>query len=178
MVLLALARHLMSTGSKARRAERIHAFEHAAPPPAGSINIVGSNNVAPPPLTVNVDEIPAPATAFSEVQITQLRSLISAAIHSERVGSQQPPVLVARPLLSPATPQLQPPLTAIQTGPQNVLIDPAINALTGAEQHAVGRPSTLGPNPPPANLVGMPGTSPPAYNLPPLPKTPAADHQT
>ena len=165
LVLLASARHLVTTGSKARLAERIHAFEHATPPPAGSTAADGSNNVALPPLTVNVNENPTPATAFSEVQITQLRSLISAVVHSERVGSQQPPVPPARSLLSPATPQLQPPPTAIPTGPQNV----PINA-SGAEQHGVGQSSTLGPNPPPANLAGTPGTFAPAHNLPPLPQ--------
>ena len=101
LVLLASARHLVTTGSKARLAERIHAFEHAIPPPAGSTDAVGTNNVTPPPLTVTVNEDPSTANAFSEVQITQLRSLISAAVHSERVGSQHHPVPVQGSLLSP-----------------------------------------------------------------------------
>ena len=33
LVLLASARHHVTTGSKARLAERIHAFEHTVPPP-------------------------------------------------------------------------------------------------------------------------------------------------
>ena len=76
LVLLASARHLVTTGSKARLAERIHAFEHAIPPPAGSTDAVGTNNITPPPLPVTVNDDPLTANAFSEVQITQLRSLI------------------------------------------------------------------------------------------------------
>ena len=109
LVLLASARHLVTTGSKAQLAERIHGFEHATPPPAAPIP--APNNATR--LTVNVDETTGPATAFSEMQITQLRSLISAAVHNERVGSQQAPVLVGGPLLSPATPHPQPPSSAI-----------------------------------------------------------------
>ena len=37
LVLLASARHLVTTGSKARLAERIHAFEHTVPSPPGLI---------------------------------------------------------------------------------------------------------------------------------------------
>ena len=60
-----------------------------------------------------------PATAFTEVQITQLRSLISAAILNKRAGLQQPPGLAVGSLLSPATPQPQPPSAVVQTGLQN-----------------------------------------------------------
>ena len=84
---LASARHLVKTGSNASLAERIHAFEHAIPPPAGSIDAAGTNNVTPPPLAVTVNENSSPPNAFSDMQITQLRSLISAAVRSERVGS-------------------------------------------------------------------------------------------
>ena len=91
LVLLASARHLVTTGSKARLAERIHAFEHAIPPPPGPVADVGANSPTPTLLSVNVDQQPTPPTAFSEVQITQLRSLISAVAHSERVGPPQPP---------------------------------------------------------------------------------------
>ena len=66
LVLLASARHLVTTGSKARLAERIHACEHAIPPPAGSTDAVGPNNINPPPLTVNGNENSSPANAFSE----------------------------------------------------------------------------------------------------------------
>ena len=172
LVLLASARHLVTTGSKARLAERIHAFEHAIPPPAGSTNAVGTNNITPPPLPVTVNEDPLTANAFSEVQITQLRSLISAAVHSERVGSQHHPVPVEGSLLPPVTPQLQSPSRATQTGLQNTQINPAPNNnfSAGAKQHGVGPSSTLGPNPPPANLIGTPGTSAPTHNLPPLPQ--------
>ena len=172
LVLLALARHLVTTGSKARLPERIHAFGHAIPPPAGSSDAVGPNNVTPPSLTVNVNENSSPANAFSEVQNTQLRSLISAAVHSERVGSQHPPVPDERSLLFPVTPQPESQCSsrAIQTGLQNTPINPSTNASTGAEQHGVGPSSTLGPNPPSANLVGTHGTSAPAYNLPPPPR--------
>ena len=172
LVLLASARHLVTTGSKARLAERIHAFEHAIPPPAGSTDAVGTNNVTPPPLTVTVNEDPSTANAFSEVQITQLRSLISAAVHSERVGSQHHPVPVQGSLLSPVTPQLQSPSRTIQTGLQNTQINPTPNNnySAGAEQHGVGPSLTLGPNPPPANLIGTPGTSASTHNLPPLPE--------
>ena len=58
LVLLASARNLVSTGSKARLAERIHAFEHAIPSPAGPTDVSGPSNVSPPPLSVNVDETP------------------------------------------------------------------------------------------------------------------------
>ena len=172
LVLLASARHLVTTGSKARLAERIHAFEHAIPPPAGSTDAVGTNNITPPPLPVTVNEDSLTANAFSEVQITQLRSLISAAVHSERVGSQHHPVPVEGSLLSPVTPQLQSPSRATQTGLQNIQINPAPNNnfSAGAEQHGVGPSSTLGSNPPPANLIGTPGTSAPSHNLPPLPQ--------
>ena len=86
--------------SKAQLAERIHGFEHTTPPPAAPFH--APNNATR--LMVNVDETTGPATAFSEMQITQLRSLISAAVHNERVGPLQAPVLVGGPLLSPATP--------------------------------------------------------------------------
>jgi len=72
LVLLASARHLVTTGSKARLAERIHAFEHTIPPPPGPIVDAGANSATPTLLSVNVDEQPTPLTAFSEVQITQL----------------------------------------------------------------------------------------------------------
>ena len=86
LVLLASARHLVTTGSKAQLAERIHGFEHATPPPAAPIP--APNNATR--LTVNVDETTGPATAFSEMQISQLRSLISAAVHNERVAHNKP----------------------------------------------------------------------------------------
>ena len=70
-------------------------------------------------MSVSVDQTPVPATAFSEVQITQLQSLISAAILNERAGLQQPPGLAVGLLLSPATQQPQPPSAAVQTGLQN-----------------------------------------------------------
>jgi len=106
------------------------------------------------------------------VQITQVRSLISAAVHSERVGSQHPPVPVESSLLSPVAPQPKSHSSsrAIQTGLQNTPTNPSTNSSTGAEQHGVGRSSTLGPNPPSANLVGTPGTSAPAHDLPPFPQ--------
>ena len=106
------------------------------------------------------------------MQITQVRSLISAAVHSERVGSQHPPVPVESSLLSPVAPQPKSHSSsrAIQTGLQNTPTNPSTNSSTGAEQHGVGRSSTLGPNPPSANLVGTPGTSAPAHDLPPFPQ--------
>ena len=166
LVLLTSAQHQMTTGSKARLAEQIHAFEHAIPPPAGTTNLT------PPPLPVTVNEDPLTANAFSEVQITQLRSLISAAVHIECVGSQHHPVPVEGSLLSPVTPQLQSPSRAIQTGLQNTQINPVPNNnySAGAEQHGIGSSSTLRSNPPPANFIGTPGTSPPTHNLPPLPQ--------
>ena len=164
LVLLASARHLVTTGSKAQLAERIHGFEHATPPPAAPIP--APNNATR--LTVNVNETTGPATAFSEMQISQLRSLISAAVHNERVGSQQAPVLVGRPLLSPATPHPQPPSSAIDISTQN--LNPPILAPGETAQNGAASPSTFGPNPPTANLVGTPGTSAPANNFPPLPQ--------
>ncbi|KAL9964522.1 hypothetical protein ACROYT_G028176 [Oculina patagonica] len=120
---------------------------------------------------VNVGANPAQASAFSDEQIAQLRSLISAAVHSERVGSQQPPIPAASSLLSPASPQRQPPSTAIQTRPPPGPID-LNNASTGAEQlqHGVAQFPALGPSPLSANLLGTPGTSALAHNLPPLPQ--------
>ena len=171
LVLLASARNLVTTGSKARLTEQIHAFEHATPPPVGPLDVAGPSNATPTPLSVNVDQTPVPATAFSEVQITQLQSLISAAIHNARAGFQQPPGLANGSLLSPATPQPQPPSAAVQTGLQNgVTVNPKVQISTGAVEHGVASSSTLGPNPPPASLVGTPGTSAPALNLPPLPQ--------
>ena len=85
LVLLASALHLMSTGSKARLTKRIHTFEHAIPAPPGPIVDHGANSATPTPLSVDMDKQPIPPTAFSEVQITQLRSLILAAVHGERV---------------------------------------------------------------------------------------------
>ena len=41
LVLLASARHLVTTDSKARLAECIHTFEHTVPPPPGPIADVG-----------------------------------------------------------------------------------------------------------------------------------------
>ncbi|XP_078354436.1 uncharacterized protein LOC144639048 [Oculina patagonica] len=120
---------------------------------------------------VNVGANPAQASAFSDEQIAQLRSLISAAVHSERVGSQQPPIPAASSLLSPASPQRQPPSTAIQTRPPHGPSD-LNNASTGAEQlqHGVAQFPALGPSPLSANLLGTPGTSALAHNLPPLPQ--------
>ncbi|KAL9976710.1 hypothetical protein ACROYT_G014037 [Oculina patagonica] len=153
LVLLASARPLVTTDSKAQLAERIHAFEHANPPPAGPKDAFGSINVSPQSLMVNVGANPSLAAALSDEQITQLRSLISTAIRSERVGSQQPPFPDASSLLSPASPQQQPLSTAIQTHPPYVPIDSS-NSSTGAEQlqHGIRQPSTLGPSPLPANL--------------------------
>ena len=171
LVLLASARNLVTTGSKARLAERIHAFEHATPPVAVPLDLAGPSNATPAPLSVNVDQTPVPATAFTETQITQLRSLISAAVLNERVGLQQPPSVAVGSLLSPATPQPQPPSAAVQTGSQNaVTVNPAIQVSAGSIQHGVLSSSTLGPNPPPASFGGTPGTSTPAHNLPPLPQ--------
>ena len=70
-------------------------------------------------MLVSVDQTPVPATAFSEVQITQLQSLMSAPILNERAGLQQPPGLAVGLLLSPATQQPQPPSAAVQTGLQH-----------------------------------------------------------
>ena len=67
LVLLASARHLMTTGSRTRLTERIHAFEHTIPPPPGPIADVGANRASPTLLSVNEDEQPIPPTAFSEV---------------------------------------------------------------------------------------------------------------
>ncbi len=66
LVLLASARHLVTTGSKTHFAERIYAFEHANPPPAGPNDAFGSNNVAPQSLMVNVGASPAIAAASSD----------------------------------------------------------------------------------------------------------------
>ena len=103
LVLFASARHLV-TGSKARLAKHIHAFEHTIPPATGPIADTGANTATPTLLSVNVDEQSTLPTAFSEVQITQLRSLISTAVHSERLGLPQLPVPVQSSALSPATP--------------------------------------------------------------------------
>ena len=103
LVLLASARNLMVTGSKARLAERIHAFEHPTPTLVGPLDVAGPSNATRPPLSINVDQTPVPVTAFSDVQITQLRSLISAAVLNERAGLQQPQGLAVGSLLSPAT---------------------------------------------------------------------------
>ena len=164
LVLLASARHLVTTGSKARLAERIHAFEHTVPPPPGPIADVGANRATSTLLSVNVDEQPIPPTAFSEVQITQLRSLISAAVHSERVGSPQLPVPVESSALSPATPQRPPPSRTIPTS----TITSTINAT--AVQDGAGSTPTPGPSLPSTTVVGTPGTSAPAHNLPPIPQ--------
>ena len=47
LVLLASAWHLVTTVSKARLAERIHAFEHTVLPPRGPIADVGVNSATP-----------------------------------------------------------------------------------------------------------------------------------
>ena len=154
----------MTTGSKAHLAERIHAFEHTVPPPPGPIADVGANRATSTLLSVNVDEQPIPPTAFSEVQITQLCSLISAAIHSERVGSPQLPVPVESSALSPATPQRPPPSRTIPTS----AITSTINAT--AVQDGAGSTPTPSPSFPSTNVVGTPGTSAPAHNLPPIPQ--------
>ena len=164
LVLLASARHLVTTGSKARLAERIHAFEHAIPPPPGPVADVGANSAPPTLLSVNVDHQPTPLTAFSEVQITQLRSLISAAVHSERIGSPQLPVPVESSALSPATPQPPPPSRTIPTSTIN-----STNNATAAED-GVGLTLTQVPSLPSTNVVATPGTSAPAHNLPPIPQ--------
>ena len=180
LVLLASAPPLVTTGSKARLAERIHAFEHAIPPPAGSTVAVGPNNVTPPPLTVNVNENSSPANAFSEVQITQLRSLISAAVQSERVGSQHPPVPVERSLLSPVTPQPESHSSsrAIQTGLQIARPTPRPTLQHELNNMALVHRQHLAPIPHRLIWLEPPGTSAPAHNSPPLPQNRTADHQT
>ena len=167
LVLLASARHLVTTGSKARLAERIHAFEHAIPPPPGPVADVGANSPTPTLLSVNVDQQPTPPTAFSEVQTTQLRSLISAVVHSERVGTPQLPVQVESSALSPATPQPPPPSRAIPTGTIN-----STNNATAAQDGvgSVGLTQTPGPSLSSTNVAATPGTSAPAHNLPPIPQ--------
>ena len=114
LVLSASAWNLVTTGYKARLADRIHALEHTVPPVVGPLEVAG-----PAPLSVSVDQTPMPVTAFSEMQITQLWSLISATILNKRAGVQQPPGLAVGSLLSPATPQPQPPSAAVQTALQN-----------------------------------------------------------
>ena len=167
LVLLASARHLVTTGSKARLAERIHAFEHAIPPPPGPVADVGANSPTPTLLSVNVDQQPTPPTAFSEVQITQLRSLISAVVHSERVGTPALPVQVESSALSPATPQPPPPSRAIPTGTIN-----STNIATAAQDgvDSVGLTQTPGPSLSSTIVAATPGTSAPAHNLPPIPQ--------
>jgi len=105
------------------------------------------------------------------VQITQLRSLISAAVHSERVDYQHPPVPVERSLLSPVTPQpeSQSSSRTIQTGLQNTPINPMTNVSTGAEQHGWSIINTW-PQSPIGQFGWNAGTSSPAHNLPPLRK--------
>ena len=56
LVLLASARHLVTTGSKVCLAERIHPFEITIPPATGPIADVGANSAAPTFLPVNMDE--------------------------------------------------------------------------------------------------------------------------
>jgi len=118
-----------------------------------------------------MDEKPTPPTAFSEVQITQLRSLISAAVHGKRVSTQELPVSVESSALSPATPQPQHPPMAIQTG--------TINSLSNASaaQDGSGLTTTPGPSLLSTNVVGTPGTSLPAHNLPPIPQKNTTTHR-
>ena len=90
LVLLASA-HLVRTVSKVYLAEQIHTFEHAIPPPPGPVTDVGANSATPTLSSINMDQQPTPLTAFSEVQIRQLRLLISTAVHSEHVGIHNSP---------------------------------------------------------------------------------------
>ena len=88
LVLLASAHNLVATGTKALLAERIYKFEHRPnPAPVGSTNAAGANTSAPQPLLVTVDNNPTPMNAFSDTQMAQLQSLISAAVQSGHVGS-------------------------------------------------------------------------------------------
>ena len=144
-------------------------FEHAIPPPPGPIADVGANGATPTLLSVNVDQ-PTQPTAFSEVQITQLRSLISAVVHRERVGTPQLPVQVESSPLSPATPQPPPPSRAIPTSTINF----PNNAV--AAQDGVGLTQTPGPSLPSTSVAATPGTSAPAHNLPPIPQKNTAAH--
>ena len=138
LVLLALAKNLVTTGSKVRLAEWNHVFQHATPPVVGPLDVAGPSHAIPAALSVNLDQTPVPATAFSEVHITQLRLLILAAVLNKCAGLQQPPGLAVGSLLSPATTQPQPPSAAVQTGLQNVVtVNPAIQVSTGTIQHGV-----------------------------------------
>ena len=94
LVLSASAWNLVRTGYKARLADCIHALEHTVPPVVGPLEVAG-----PAPLSVSVDQTPMPVTAFSEMQITQLWSLISATILNKRAGLQLPPGLAVGSLL-------------------------------------------------------------------------------
>ena len=106
------------------------------------------NSATPTLLSANVDEQPTPPAAFSEVQITQLRSLILVAVHSERVGSPQLPVPVVKSAaLSPATPQPPQPSRAIPTS----TFSSTNNAM--AVQDGAGLTPTPGPSLPPTLLL-------------------------
>ena len=98
-----------------------------------------------------------PSATFSDVQITQLQSRISAALHNERAGVQHPPVPAGDPLLFPVSPQPQPPLAAIQTGSQSFTVNLSNQVSTGTLHEGV-EPSTLGSNPSPCYFIGTPGT--------------------
>ena len=166
LVLLASAWHLVTTVSKARLAERIHAFEHTVLPPRGPIADVGVNSATPQhycPLTWT--NSPHHRPPFLKCRSRSCDRSISAAVHSERVGSPQLPVpVVESSALSPVTPQPPQPSRAIPTSTFSSMNN------TTAVQDGSGLTPTPGPSLPPTNVVGTPGTSAHAHNLPPIPQ--------
>ena len=115
LILLALARNLVTTGTRSRLAQRIFEYEHAnnhapqaiAPHLPASTENPGVSEDLERPSRSNGCQQPSstPGSQFSLDQLSQLRELIAETVGSQRSGPGEAPGLLADvPLLSPASP--------------------------------------------------------------------------
>ena len=115
VILLALARNLVTTGTRSRLAQRIFEHEHAnshAPQaiapnlPASTENPGVSEDLERPSRSTGRQQPSlTPGSQFSLDQLSQLRELIAETVGSQRFGPGEAPGLLAdEPLLSPASP--------------------------------------------------------------------------
>ena len=115
LILLALARNLVTTGTRSRLAQPIFKHEHAknhAPQaiaphlPASSENPGVSEDLERPSRSTGRQQPSStPGSQFSPDQLSQLRELIAETVGFQRSGPGEAPRLLAEvPLLSPASP--------------------------------------------------------------------------
>ena len=115
LILLALARNLVTTGTRSHLAQRIFEHEHANSPahqaiapnlPASTENPGVSEDLERPSRSTGRQQPSStPGSQFSPDQLSQLRELITETVSSQRSGPGEASGLLADvPLLSPASP--------------------------------------------------------------------------